>query len=195
MWKKVERNPNYSINEQGNIKNNNTGKILRPHKNKNTGYYCIDLWENNKSKRYAVHRLVAETFIPNPNDKPCVDHIDGDRTNNNVSNLRWATYGENNSRFGECGVRSEKVKVIRYNEERKKRGGGHIKWNGVAEIKNFDSLTDVAEYFNCNISNISQMLKKGTIGVRGRTRGYKFEYTKSERCNDYRNGVKNGETE
>ena len=46
-------------------------------------------------KKYLVHRLVAETFIPNPDNKPCIDHIDRDPTNNNVQNLRWATLHEN----------------------------------------------------------------------------------------------------
>ena len=161
-WKILKENENYSINEKGEIKNNITKKILSPSINKDSGYYQIDLWKDNKSRKYTLHRLVANNFIPNPENKPTVDHIDGNRLNNNVSNLRWATYSEQNSRFNTFGVRSEKIKVININ------GGELI----------FNRIKDVAEYFDCNISNISQMLKKGTFGKRGKTRNYKFVYMK-----------------
>lgn len=161
-WKILKENENYSINEKGEIKNNITKKILRPSINKDSGYYQIDLWKNNKSRNYALHRLVANNFIPNLENKPTVDHIDGNRLNNDISNLRWATYSEQNSRFNTFGVRSEKIKVINVNGE---------------ELI-FNRIKDVAEHFNCNISNISQMLKKGTFGKRGKTRNYKFIYMK-----------------
>ena len=161
-WKILKENENYSINEKGEIKNNITKKILSPSINKDSGYYQIDLWKNNKSRKYTLHRLVASNFIPNLENKPTVDHIDGNRLNNDISNLRWATYSEQNSRFNTFGVRSEKIKVINVNGE---------------ELI-FNRIKDVAEHFNCNISNISQMLKKGTFGKRGKTRNYKFIYTK-----------------
>lgn len=161
-WKILKENENYSINEKGEIKNNITKKILSPSINKDSGYYQIDLWKNNKSRKYTLHRLVANNFIPNLENKPTVDHIDGNRLNNDVSNLRWATYSEQNSRFNTFGVRSEKIKVINVNGE---------------ELI-FNRIKDVAEHFNCNISNISQMLKKGTFGKRGKTRNYKFVYMK-----------------
>ena len=161
-WKILKENENYSINEKGEIKNNITKKILSPSINKDSGYYQIDLWKNNKSRKYTLHRLVASNFIPNLENKPTVDHIDGNRLNNDISNLRWATYSEQNSRFNTFGVRSEKIKVINVNGE---------------ELI-FNRIKDVAEHFNCNISNISQMLKKGTFGKRGKTRNYKFIYMK-----------------
>ena len=161
-WKILKENENYSINEKGEIKNNITKKILSPSINKDSGYYQIDLWKNNKSRKYTLHRLVANNFIPNLENKPTVDHIDGNRLNNDISNLRWATYSEQNSRFNTFGVRSEKIKVIYVNGE---------------ELI-FNRIKDVAEHFNCNISNISQMLKKGTFGKRGKTRNYKFVYIK-----------------
>lgn len=161
-WKILKENENYSINKKGEIKNNITKKILSPSINKDSGYYQIDLWKNNKSKKYTLHRLIASNFIPNLEDKPTVDHIDGNRLNNDISNLRWATYSEQNSRFNTFGVRSEKIKVININGE---------------ELI-FNRIKDVAKYFNCNISNISQMLKKGTFGKRGKTRNYKFIYMK-----------------
>lgn len=161
-WKILKENENYSINEKGEIKNNITKKILSPSINKDSGYYQIDLWKNNKSRKYTLHRLIANNFIPNLENKPTVDHIDGNRLNNDISNLRWATYSEQNSRFNTFGVRSEKIKVINVNGE---------------ELI-FNRIKDVAEHFNCNISNISQMLKKGTFGKRGKTRNYKFIYMK-----------------
>ena len=127
-WVKISRNTNYSINENGEVKNDNTGRIKMPFMNKKNQYLMIDLWKDNKSYKVPIHRLVAEAFIPNPENKPCVDHIDGNRKNNSIENLRWATYSENNSRFKTVGVRSEKIKVTHYVEQRKKRGGGHEKW-------------------------------------------------------------------
>ena len=95
--------------------------------------------------------------------------------------MRWATYSENNSRFETTGVRSETIIVTRYGEERNKRGGGHLSWLEVIETIEFSSISEVAKYFDCTISNISMMLEKGTIGKRGRTRGYQFSYKNGQR--------------
>lgn len=59
------------------------------------GYVNVILWENNRPKTFLVHRLIAKAFIPNPENKPCVNHIDGNKTNNTLSNLEWVTYSEN----------------------------------------------------------------------------------------------------
>jgi hypothetical protein len=182
IWKKVKRNENYSINALGEVRNDLTGKIKKPTRNKSNGYLFVDLYMNNKRTKETIHRLVAEAFIPNLENKQTVDHRDGDRTNNSVENLRWATYSENNSRFNSVGVRSQKVKVTHYIEKRKKRGGGHEEWLGIDNVMFFDRISDVAEYFNLTISNISLLLKEGNIGRRGKTRGYKFEYLDGKRA-------------
>lgn len=178
-WRKIKQNTNYSINENGQIRNDLTGKIKAPYTNKSTGYLEVDLWNNNKRKKYSVHRLLAEAFIENSNDKPCIDHKDGNRQNNDLSNLRWATYSENNSRFNTLGVRSERVKVTHYKEKRNKRGGGHIAWLEADNEMCFDRIVDVAEYFDVTQGNITPLLKSGEIGRRGKMRGYKFEYFRS----------------
>lgn len=182
MWKKIERNDNYSINRQGQIRNDSTGHIKSPFVNVRNNYLIVDLYKNNKSEKIPIHRLIAEAFIPNLENKLTVDHIDGNRQNNAVENLRWATYGEQNSRFETVGVRSEAIIVKHYEEKRKKRGGGHEAWVGIKEVLNFDSISETACYFECTISNISSMLEKGTIGRRGITRGYQFLYKHGDRA-------------
>lgn len=182
MWKKIDRNNNYSINENGEVRNDVTNHIKAPFTNKGNGYLIVDLWKNNKSEKIPIHRLVAEAFISNPENKATVDHVDGNRQNNAISNLRWATYSENNSRFETTGVRSETIVVKRYAEERKKRGGGHLAWLDIIEELEFDSVSETAKYFDCTISNISLMLEKGTIGQRGITRGYQFSYKHGKRA-------------
>lgn len=180
-WKKIKRNENYSINESGDVRNNSTGMLKKTWVNSKNGYVCVDLWEDNKSTKETIHRLLAEAFIPNPENKPTVDHRDGDRKNNSLANLRWATYAEQNSRFNSNGVRSQRIKVTHYGEQRKKRGGGHEAWLDVDDVMYFDRVTDVAEYFGLTVGNISLLLKSGTIGRRGKTRGYKFEYLDGSR--------------
>lgn len=67
------------------------GKILNLNKD-NRGYYVVTLSKDSVRKNYSVHRLVAEAFIPNPDNLPTVDHINRDRTDNCIENLRWADY-------------------------------------------------------------------------------------------------------
>ena len=85
----------YLIFEDGEIFSIKRNKLLKPQFDSN-GYKYYKLSKNNKPKNFTVHRLIAEYYIPNPENKPFVDHIDRNRTNNSISNLRWATISENN---------------------------------------------------------------------------------------------------
>ena len=78
------------------------GKIIKP--GLSVGYENITLYLDGKRKHKKVHRLIAETFIPNPENKKCVNHKDGNKLNNNVSNLEWCTYAENNRHAHETGL-------------------------------------------------------------------------------------------
>jgi len=85
---------NYSISNFGNVKNNLTGRILKTSFG-GDGYKIVSLSKNGKKKNVKIHKLVSEHFLLNPENKLCVDHIDNDKTNNNFSNLRFATHQEN----------------------------------------------------------------------------------------------------
>lgn len=90
----------YQVSNLGRVKSLNYYRkgiesIRKPAINK--GYLYVSLYRNNVNKTYAVHRLVAEAFIENPENKEQVNHKDGNRKNNNVLNLEWATRSENNT--------------------------------------------------------------------------------------------------
>lgn len=93
MFKDIDRyKGKYQINENGDVKslnyrgNTKKEKILKPILR--NGYVYVELYGlDGKSRKESIHRLVAETFIENPNNLPCVNHIDENKTNNNVSNL------------------------------------------------------------------------------------------------------------
>ena len=70
-------------------------KIMKVRIGNRTGYPQVNLWVGEKSKPFTIHRLIAEAFIPNPHNYPCVNHIDEDRSNSVLGNLEWCTYGYN----------------------------------------------------------------------------------------------------
>ncbi len=84
---------NYEVSSYGNVRNIKTKRVLKPHLRKD--YYEIRLSVCNVSTTITLHKLVANTFLDNPNDKDCIDHIDNDKLNNNITNLRYATKSEN----------------------------------------------------------------------------------------------------
>ena len=84
----------YLVYSDGRVQNKNTGRFLKL-ETTHHGYKRVTLSHEGKTTRYSVHRLVASFFIPNPENKPCVNHIDGNSANNDVSNLEWCTFSEN----------------------------------------------------------------------------------------------------
>jgi hypothetical protein len=91
---------NYQVSNIGRVRNKKTKRTVVQQLNRDKYYVIrscnISLYNNNNIRQtYKIHRLVAHTFIPNHENKPLVDHIDRDPSNNNITNLRWATYLEN----------------------------------------------------------------------------------------------------
>ena len=95
IFKTIEKYDDYEISANGIIRHKTTGDILKAYLNY-YGYYTLNLKKNGKwYPTNLIHRLIANAFIDNPENKPCVDHIDNNRANNNISNLSWATNQEN----------------------------------------------------------------------------------------------------
>lgn len=84
----------YEVSTWGRVFNTKTGNFLTPYHH-HKGYLRVDLKNGMIRKHFKVHRLVAEAFIPNPENKPQVNHIDGNPGNNSVTNLEWVTNQEN----------------------------------------------------------------------------------------------------
>lgn len=93
-WSKIQDFPNYKISEIGDVVNLTTGKNVATPKHKH-GYLCVRLWNKGKTRLFKIYRLLAIHFIPNPEGKREVNHLDGDRLNIRLSNLEWATGSEN----------------------------------------------------------------------------------------------------
>ena len=93
-WKQIDEY-DYFVSNTGLVRNKK-GVILKPTKNIK-GYLRVGLYRNKKATKMRVHRLVALAFIPNLENKPQIDHIDSNPSNNDLSNLRWATPSENTS--------------------------------------------------------------------------------------------------
>lgn len=97
-WVRIDKYPDYLINKKGDVfyqggrgKKRYRKPLMVSKTLLKIGYYAVSI----NGKKVLLHRLLAETFIPNPENKPEIDHIDGNPTNNKLDNLRWATHKEN----------------------------------------------------------------------------------------------------
>lgn len=158
----------YFITEDGKVFNVQTKRYLKEQKSKN-GYSVVRVTVNRIKKTIRIHREVAKAFIPNPENKPQVNHIDGDKNNNKVSNLEWCTNQENADHAIKNGLWSNVFKASqKTNESRKKK----IKAKNVetGEEMLFNSISEAEKYFNSR--HITDVLK----GKRSHAKGYNFFY-------------------
>lgn len=93
----------YQVSTMGRIRRN--GRIKIPHKDKG-GYLTVWLSKDSVQRNFKVHRLVAQAFLPNPENKKTVNHIDGNKTHNCLDNLEWATHSENVTHAVRLGLRT-----------------------------------------------------------------------------------------
>lgn len=141
--------PIYSITIDGQVINNKTKKKLKPFVN--NGYYRINLYDSeNSRKTLYLHRLIAETYIPNPNNKPEVNHIDGNKLNNSIDNLEWVDRIENSKHSYKYGL--QKARRSKNNERHK--SVLQIDLNGRL-IKKWDCVMDIERELNLSSGGIS----------------------------------------
>lgn len=141
-WKPIKDYEDlYMVSNTGLIKSLHWGKeklLKQVIRNNNYPYYFVGLLKNGKRKYFAIHRLVAMMFIPNPNNYEQVDHLDGNKLNNNVENLEWVTPKENTNRAWKKGqakyTKERKEKLSKIAKERWNTNSFR-KWRGVKNME------------------------------------------------------------
>ena len=154
MWKDYVNK--YSISDDGQIRNNNTGRVLKLRPSHN-GYLRTNISIDGKIKTVFIHRLVAELFIPNPNQLSEVNHIDGNKQNNHKENLEWVTSRQNM-------IHAKEHNLLNFSRSKKV---AQYTLDGIY-IQTFNSLHDAARFlgndkYNSGISNC----------ISGRRKSYK----------------------
>lgn len=176
VWKEVF-DGKYQVSNKGRVKSMNykcTGKVrilkmTKDHK----GYNRLTMRVNGKPKTIKAHRLVAQAFIPNPENKPQVNHMDGNKTNNLVQNLEWVTNYENAQHALKTGLYIPTNSGKKYEEVSQARAIIMIDLEGNF-IKEYGCIKRAADENNIWQSNICRCL----TGKRKTSGGYKWEYVK-----------------
>lgn len=107
-WKDIDGYEEYQVHPKGYVRNKIYRNVLRGGKTKQ-GYLTVSLHKNKKGKTFTIHSLVLKTFVPNPLNKRCINHINGIKNNNYISNLEWNTHKENNQHAYINGLRKPKI--------------------------------------------------------------------------------------
>lgn len=144
----------YQITSDGKVYSLYSNKYLKTHID-GCGYERVKLYKNHKGIQYDIHRLVAKVFIDNPENKEQVNHIDGNKFNNNVENLEWVTRLENIHHAYDTGLKKSARKII-----------------CLETGKIFNSAKEAGEYYNTHFSHIYKVCK----GERKTAGGYHWNY-------------------
>ena len=163
----------YCVLSNGQVWSLRSEKFLKPHHNTH-GYASVELWSKGKRKRMLIHRLVAQAFIPNPNGYPQINHMDENKSNNDVSNLEWCT-AKYNMNYGEGAKNRHKYidysrPVFRENaiKNGKKRSIPVQMLKDGKAIAQFESANEAHRQTGISQGNILRVVK----GIRKTAGGY-----------------------
>ena len=170
-WRIVEDYDHYEVNNLGQVRHRQRQKILKPRANKG-GYLYVNFKISGKNTNFAIHRLVAKAFLPNPNNLPEVNHKNSDTTDNRVENLEWCdtSYNSNYSYQKQENKDCRGKMVAQYDKQ------GNL-------ICEYPSLGSAAEATNGSLGGISNC-------CHGRTKtsgGYVWKFTESSTTKYQRN--------
>lgn len=162
IWKDIpDYEGIYQISNFGKIRSCKNNKIRKQIKQR-SGYMRIILTKNSKQRATSVHILVAKCFVKNQNGYRYVNHIDGDKTNNNADNLEWVTASQNMQHAFKNGLAKThpwSVKVAQYSVDGKL-------------IKTWNRMADITRFLNCHHSQISDCCR----GKQNTCKGYIWKY-------------------
>ena len=168
-WSKIKGFPKYSVSKKGEIRNDRNGKLKAPFKGTN-GYYNVDLYNDGVRKKVRVHRVVGETFLDNPYNKPQINHKDGNKSNNEVDNLEWVTASENIRHAFDNGLAKASCNMKGRRNPNAGRKGKPVRIIETGEV--FESITECEKAIDGNNRHICDCLS----GRQKTHRGYHFEY-------------------
>lgn len=156
-WKKVDGfNGRYSVSNKGSVRNDERGSLVKPMLS-TSGYNYVHLVVKRKKHTCYIHRLVGKAFLNNPLNLPQIDHINGCRTDNNVSNLRWVSVSDNLRAYGSKQRSETRSKPV-------------VAQNTNGDKIIFKSRLETAKHFNCSPSKI----KYGHLYKKGDKKGWTF---------------------
>jgi hypothetical protein len=144
-WVTIKGYPDYEITNNGIVRNKKTKRILSTYIN-NEGYAVVKVFNNKKEFKRRIHRLVASTFIPNPDNLPQVNHKDKNRLNNDIKNLEWCTSKHNSRHSHNNGNHKGHVQVKQYSKDNE-------------FIKEFETIVQASNETGANVRSIQKCLK------------------------------------
>ena len=148
LWNTIDGYDNYQVSNRGRVRNTINANILKPWIAQITGYAWVSLSKSGKVKKYAVHRLVAFAFLENLDGYKYVDHIDRNKLNNDVTNLRWCTNQQNQQNKANESNCTSQYKGVHYDKSRNKWASKIAVDKKTIHIGRFDNEEDAGRAYD-----------------------------------------------